>query len=795
MSMSMSMQDNECERKTATSITPCLPSHPLPFPLPSSVLSHALTYLDLCSLLHASSVSHAWHVAATGSGAWATRLDDEESSRCYQPHSSKQIIHPPMAVRRLVTNMRVDMSDMDTAGEDSEEKDAQECSRTIDGVTDVSSSTALLRFIVSTYSSLRHLTIVDYDGRLNDRSLRLLFSLSHRHLRSLTLERGDVTINDDAMQQLINMRDNGATDTDAGTDTHIYAQTDGSTQLERLCLPMLLVGRQSMREVIECMDQRGRDVARSCWPLSSSLTSLTLTIGEPDVLRALALLHQLCSLDLTVDWQQTNGVTGNGMHDVHAEEHRAACQRAWRCVAFEADNQSMLNSASSTRRPSAWSQSLTTLHLTINGLDTAALHAISHLRHLRDLAILDIGDNDDSNETSGYNPPVPQQPCLQLSECSEQGWRLALCALTTHKPLLLSSHSILHLRRLSELEKIELHLQQSWILPLAPFMRHATSSQDDGHIDGDEDDSADLVSASASPLSFWSSFPHLFQCKIRTPLSIAPCLNSLDHVDFDALMRASACVTPCASFSSSLSTPVWPLDLLLYGLGANDSLRSLHLTPALCQPMAVKHFVRRSVTEHISQDDGRIEALSSDSTDVHRSICPVLPLFDLCLSSLPTRINVDELCSHLHPFGRSLRYIHVIYSQLGDDGLMHILRICNELHTLDVRSCTRLTRASLSRIGEFIPGLHSLNLSRLPHADDDTLLSILTLTPHLHSLHLSSTPTTSTRLIPFISSHLRLLCLNVRNASGWLAEDMDAYKRTLTHPIQIITDWEESGEK
>ena len=174
----------------------------------------------------------------------------------------------------------------------------------------------------------------------------------------------------------------------------------------------------------------------------------------------------------------------------------------------------------------------------------------------------------------------------------------------------------------------------------------------------------------------------------------------------------------------------------------------------------------------------------------------VLPLFDLCMFWLPRSFDADALVADAMVFAHSLRYLHLIsFQSLSDQGLMHVLRSCALLHTLDIRGCARLTPKSLGQIGACIPKLHSLNLSFIPAVSDHLMADILPLTPALHSLHLEQT-NTSSDLLPLIAATVHLLCLNVRrNGNEWNQEALAEYKHSRDYAIQLQSEYEDSGEK
>jgi hypothetical protein len=649
-------------------------------------------------------------------------------------------MHPPPMFRRYLQNVAIDGWTLTDEPSTEVEVDAPQTHHQ-----------PQLASIFSELISLRSLSIQDVHSLLSDEDVDHLINCTVRRLYALLVGR------------------------ELGHTTHLLRRLlqppcDGSpSQLRRLSLLYDRVTRACFSEVLNARLAGPSALQPTyAWPLQHSLTALTITLAHPNAL--LPLTHiPLEVLDLTIDCN---------LASLTEQDHHT-----WKCIYLQRydDDPNGIGVGAPPVSSSSWCHSLRTLHLTVTNLHDIVVRSISHLTSLTDLAIRNSTfDNDDTEPH-------------QIFDVHQHDWSEVLAQLVEARhstELELTPAAVYELRHLHKLVRLELELRQGWILPLVPFLSVEAvraSSRDGGQ--------------STSPLSFWSSFPSLFCFKYHSPVYCdLPCLHSLDQLDATAFNRALHSLLPSAD------TALQQQDLMLYSLAACESLRSLHIRSTECSPQAMHTFVHRSVCDQLQQQQIATRAIlplnvaepSLPSSSALLSVRPSpISMFDLCFFHIPQSISADLIAGEVAAFAHSLRYLHFIHcTSLGDDGLRHILRSCIHLHTLDVHGCYHLTAAALSEIGERIPLLHSLNLSKLHRATDAVLTRILLHTPNLHSLHLEQTSTTSAVLLPVIMAHVRLLCLNVRqNDNQWTRDDLTAYKVSLPCPMQLLTDWEETGEK
>lgn len=704
--------------------------------LPASWLSHCFSFLDLRALLHAGSVSRHWCEAQKGAASWTTNDDDWDSSRCWRPTTIEEIARAPRIFQTRLANLMVDI---DLLAVEPDEEEAA------DGETPLLPlPTNLFRNIFDTFTSLSSLSVHDVNQQVDADEMAHLLQCSARRLRAFSMNRelGQKHLLDLLLQP---------------------PAEDGQTRMRRLHLLYETVPRSCFARVIESlasMSLHPHAEPTYSWPLQRTLTALTLTIADTTAL--LPLTHiPLRELELTVEG---NLAPFDGRDFTH-----------WESIYKRRFTNEHNASSNGGDTPSAWCLSLRTCHLTVSGLHDGVLRALSHLTSLTDLAILN-------------TPADEEEPLLHiLADVHRHDWHEVLSDITGRATHALTPMGVYELRHLRGLVRLELELRQGWILPLVPFL--SLDAVNDARPDG-------TLASSVSPIAFWSSFPELFCFKYHSPFRCDwPCLRSLGQLDANSWSAALDSLLP------SQTSVLHQQDLLLYALAACEPLRSLHIRTTFCSHSAMNAFVRRDVLKQITLPPTDAVVPLGDALDVKPVLSvksqSLLPMFDLCFFSLPRSILTDEFALSVASFSASLQYLHFIHCEtLGDAGLRHILHACINLHTLDVHGCESLTSASLVEIGSCIPLLHSLNLSKISHATDDVLTRIITRTPDLHSLHLERTPTTSAVLLPIIISHVRLLCLNVRMTEDrWSRDELDAYQSQRECPMQLIADWEETGEK
>jgi hypothetical protein len=667
-----------------------------------------------------------------------------------------ELADPPPAFRRWLNAMRLEMAELCAAEAE-------------DG--------AMIPFLgplVDSLSNLQALSVVDTDGILPPGEIQQLCALAVSRLTHCSIDIDE--LQPAQLHPLLQP---------ASAVPATLRQLRLSTDLKTDAMPL----------VLQSMEQSSLTAANYRWPLAPSLTgqtrfhwpsacnmqkgvcariamltasmlchsafaALTVSVADTRVLRALSLLQHLTALDL----------------DVHIVPRTPeALQRyedAWGCLH---------SGAYGVPDSSEWVFSMRTLHVSAQYVCDALVLAASRLTSLQDFALLDMGTDEEDDVTCALSMRV-EEAATSADALADSFAPLTLCDAR------LTPAALLQLRRLTQLTKLELNVQSSWLLALVPFVVPAAA--------------ADISSDDPSPLLFWSSFPQLFQLKLHPHSLDSRCLPSLSTIDWPSLLRAVRSVTG--------SEPnVHPQDVLLYALGSSSSLRSLHINPLNCQPSALRAFSSRIILDHIPQPPAihplcgsikapRLASSSSSSSSAARDVVQ-LPIFDLAFFWLPGGRDADGVAEAVTTFASTLRYLHFItFTQLHDEGLMHVLRTCTSLHTLDIRGCTQLTPASLRQIGICIPGLHSLNLSYLSAASDEVVREIVQHTPSLHSLHLESTSsTTSKGLLPLLATKLHLLCLNVlaNDADRWDRQALMEYKNSRDYAIQLISDFGSSGEK
>lgn len=384
-----------------------------------------------------------------------------------------------------------------------------------------------------------------------------------------------------------------------------------------------------------------------------------------------------------------------------------------------------------------------------------------------------------------------------------------------------------HLRHLHKLRKMKLEIEKNgWCLALVPFIngnRGFSSSNSASSpslplpLDSSMVESRNIAETSkTSPLSFWSSFPLLDSFEYTSYCSATYCLSSLDDllplndsIPLHSAIKELSTETDTTSKGSAgsngfkrakRSNQIRNQDLLLFALGANSSIRHLHINPARCHGEAICTFARQAMRRIIQQVETRRSHTPPSSPSISSPISSSFsaPLIPLSTLHLDMRIVYSDASSSLRSafflFGFSLRVLYLSGLLLSDEELEEILDVCPGLHSLELQRCEGvMTERSLKAIGEKLPALGRLNLTGWKGMIDDAAVEkLLTLTPRLHFLGLKGTSTTAAGLLPRLHHYPQLKTIEVAATTNgmWTAKNIRDYRTHHgdTSAVEILVD-------